>query len=84
MNCKYCKSEDVISYGTTLAGTPRYMCRSCDRSFTGTRPGRPRKVNPDPAPPHPAIGAAQRLADRFGGQMTIAENTITVTIAIDS
>ena len=33
MFCKYCPSSKVINYGKSGTGAPRYMCKSCGRTF---------------------------------------------------
>ena len=35
MNCKYCKSDNVVKHGRR-AGLQRYLCKNCNHHFHDT------------------------------------------------
>jgi transposase-like protein len=44
MNCKYCKSENVVKHGVS-AGLQRYLCKNCNHHFHDTKNRLPRMRN---------------------------------------
>ena len=43
MKCPRCESTRYISNGVTKAGTSRYRCKECDKTWSDRAIGRPRK-----------------------------------------
>lgn len=41
MNCPKCQSTQVIKYGHTHYGKPRFKCRDCGRQFVATATRQP-------------------------------------------
>jgi transposase-like protein len=33
MHCPYCHSIDIVKNGSNAVGTPKFLCKSCDRQF---------------------------------------------------
>lgn len=33
LTCPHCSGVAVIRYGKNASGTPRYLCKPCDRAF---------------------------------------------------
>ena len=44
MNCKYCKSDNVVKHGRR-AGLQRYLCKNCNHHFHDTKNSLPRMRN---------------------------------------